>query len=67
MEGMNLRDVVELMEMEFEEMPDLELTFWQAQRLWNLPSDLCERALAALIGSGFLTRSSAGAYVRRTA
>jgi hypothetical protein len=58
-------DVVHLMQMEYAEMPELKLTFWQAQRLWNLSSELCERALGALIGSGFLTRTPDGAYVRR--
>jgi hypothetical protein len=44
-------------------MPELKLTSWQAQRLWNLSDELCERALAALIGSGFLARTPDGAYV----
>ena len=61
----DLRDVVQLMEMEYKEMPELKLTFWQAQRLWNLPSGLCERALSSLSGSGFLMRTADGAYVRR--
>ena len=62
----DLFDVVQLMEMEYAEMPELKLTFWQARCLWNLPSDLCERALGALIGKGFLTRTAEGAYIRRT-
>ena len=62
---MEFRDVVQLMAMEYAEMPELKLTFRQAQRLWNLSSELCERALGVLIGSGFLTRTPDGAYVRR--
>jgi hypothetical protein len=58
-------DVVRLMEMEYEEMPELKLSFWQAQRLWNLSTELCERALRTLIGTGFLMRSADGLYVRR--
>ena len=58
-------DIVQLMEMEYAEMPELELTFRQAQRLWNLSSELCESALSALVGSGFLTRTPDGAYIRR--
>ena len=67
MERMELGDVVQLMEMEYEEIPELKLTFWQAQHLWNLPNEMCERALGALIRSGFLIRSADGAYVRRLA
>ena len=67
MDVTDLGDVVQLMEMEYEEMPDLKLTFWQAQHLWNLSSESCDRALRALIGSGFLKRSSDGAYIRRVA
>jgi hypothetical protein len=64
-ESTEVRDVVRLMEMEYAEMPELRLSFWQAQRLWNLSTDLCERALKILIRSGFLTQSTDGLYVRR--
>jgi hypothetical protein len=50
--------------MEYAEMPGLKLAFWQAQRLWNLSDQLCHRALATLTGSGFLTRTPDGVYVR---
>jgi len=62
---MQVAEAVELIQMEYQEMPQLRLTFWQARRLWNLSDDLCERALSALTGSGFLARASDGAYVRR--
>jgi hypothetical protein len=65
MEFMLVQDAVELMRMEYDEMPDLKLSFAQARRLWNLSEELCERALAALIGSGFLGRTTDGFYVRR--
>ena len=57
-------DAVELIRMEYAELPELKLTFWQAQRLWDLSEELCQRALTALIESAFLTRTSDGAYVR---
>lgn len=57
-------EAVELMQMEYAEMPDLKLTFFQAQRLWNLPPELCERALDALVKAAFLVRTSDGAYIR---
>lgn len=47
------------------EMPDLIVTTRQAARLWNLPAELCERALAALVERGFLVQTRAGAFLRR--
>ncbi len=48
------------------EMPDLIVTARQAARLWNLPSDICEGALAALVARGFLAQTRAGAFLRRS-
>jgi hypothetical protein len=58
-------EAVELMQMEYAEMPGLRLTFWQVQRLWNLTPDQCEQALRALTASGFLVLTTDGEYVRR--
>jgi hypothetical protein len=55
-------DAIELMQMEYAEMPALRLTFWQVQRLWNLSQEQCEQALTA---SGFLVLTTDGEYVRR--
>ena len=63
---MKIEDAVELMKMEYAEMPGLRLTFCQAQRLWNLSDDLCAQALGTLTACGFLARTSDGAYVRVT-
>jgi len=60
----HVQDAVELMRMEYAEMPDLQLTFWQAQRLWNLSDETCGRALGLLIGAGFLVRTADGPYCR---
>ena len=65
MRFMQIIEAVELIQMEYAEMPELKLTFWQAQRLWNLSDSLCERALSILTTSGFLARTSDGAYVLR--
>ena len=54
--------VAELIRMEYVELPGLKLTFWQTQRLWNLPEDLCRQALTVLTQSRFLTRAADGAY-----
>ena len=40
---------------EFEEMPCLRLTRRQAQRLFGLRADVCDRVLAVLVGEGMLT------------
>jgi hypothetical protein len=67
MDIMKVEDAAELIQMEYAEMPGLKLTLWQARRLWNLSDDLCARALATLTGSGFLTQTADGSYIRRGA
>ena len=67
MQFMPIMEAVELIQMEYAEMPELKLTFWQAQRLWNFSEELCERAFTALMASGFLARTPDGSYVRRSA
>ena len=62
---LQVEEAVELIQMEYAGMPGLKLTFWQAQRLWNLSSELCDRALTVLTRSGFLVQEPDGAYVRR--
>jgi hypothetical protein len=54
-------------QMEYLEMPGLKLTLRQARRLWNLPSDECEAALATLVDDGFLVRSRDGSFLHRNA
>jgi hypothetical protein len=61
----NLDDALTRIEMEYREMPDLKLTFWQARRLWNLDDEVCERALSELVASKFLHRTPDGRYIRR--
>ena len=51
-------------QMEYVEMPGLKLTPIQVGRLCGLPQDVCERALALLIRTGFLSRSEDGAFQR---
>jgi hypothetical protein len=40
---------------EFREMPCLRLTRGQAQRLFGMRADVCERVFATLVGDGTLT------------
>jgi hypothetical protein len=66
MEAMSgrVREALLRIRTEYVEMPDLKLTTRQAQRLWNLPPDVCDAALTVLVGEGFLARTANGAYVR---
>jgi hypothetical protein len=61
---MQLCDAVQLIQMEYREMPDLKLTCRQAQRLWSLPQDLCDHALVLLMQARFLVLTRDGSYVR---
>jgi hypothetical protein len=47
---------------EFEELPSLRLTRGQAQRLFGLRPDICERVLAALVSDGSLCCDHEGRY-----
>lgn len=47
---------------EFREMPCLRLTCGQAQRLFGIRPDVCERVFATLEGEGMLTRGSDARY-----
>lgn len=47
---------------EFKEMPSLRLTCRQAQRLFGMRPDVCERVLATLVGEGTLTCGSDARY-----
>ena len=64
MSSIPVEDAVALIQMEYAELPELRLTFRQAQRLWDLQADVCERALSQLIASGYLVRTVDDAYVR---
>ena len=49
---------------EYIEIPDLQLTAWQAQRLWGLEPVQCEAILNALVDAAFLRRTRHGSYIR---
>jgi hypothetical protein len=50
---------------EFFEMPGMQLTLSQAQRLFGLPNDICQWILAELMREGFLCRARNGMFARR--
>jgi hypothetical protein len=60
-----LEDAMELIRLEYHELPALALTFWQAQRLWHLSDQVCELALQSLVRDRFLMVTSSGTFVRR--
>ena len=51
-------------QIEYIEMPDLKLTHAQVGRLCNLPKDVCEAAIAALVETGFLSTTATGSILR---
>ncbi len=59
------QDALTRIQVEFVEMPDLKLTPRQVRRLCDLPPDLCQAALVALVRTGFLWQSCDGAFLRR--
>jgi hypothetical protein len=61
----DLRQALKTMQMEYVEMPELKLTLRQAGRLWTMPLDQCQAALATLVATGFLMQTKDGAYLRR--
>lgn len=50
-------------QMEFAEMPGLKLTASQVNRLCNIPHDVCQSALNALLQKGYL-KLSGEAFLR---
>ena len=57
-------DWLQLIRAEYLEIPGLQLTQPQAQRLWGLDAATCGALLAALIDARFLRRTRNGAYAR---
>jgi hypothetical protein len=61
---MRIDDVLQRIQGEFVEMPGLRLTAAQAQRLWGLDREVCDRLLGALVEAKFLAQTRDGAFVR---
>lgn len=49
---------------EYRESPGLKLTKRQAQRLWGIDCETCDRLLAQMVATRFLRRRADGTYVR---
>lgn len=57
-------DWAQLVRAEYAEMPGLNLTERQIQRVWNLDAAICEAVIASLISDRFLKQTRPDAYVR---
>ena len=64
MNPIHVDEVARRIRMDFIDTPGLHVTFWQARRLWHLPDDICDTALSALTGAGYLARTPDGRYRR---
>ena len=53
---MNIDHLAVRIHSEFQEMPGLNLTLPQAQRLWGLPPDVCNQVVDVLVGRSVLKR-----------
>jgi hypothetical protein len=62
---MLLDQLLQRIRREYEELPGLRLTRWQAQRLWRLDPAECELVLRTLVRSTFLSESRDGTFARR--
>jgi hypothetical protein len=59
------KEMLRIIEREYEEMPGMRLTEAQFRRLWALAPSDCEEVTAALLQSGVLSRDADGRYCRR--
>ena len=59
-------EVLRLIRGEYLEMPGLQLTHAQAQRLWGLDAQTCASVLETLREDAFLSLKDDGTYVRST-
>jgi Fic family protein len=58
------RDLSRRIRAEYEEMPGLSVTLAQAQRLWCVDRQTCERVFTTLVEGGFLRRTTRDRFVR---
>ena len=54
----------ELVRADYDEMPGMQLTLKQAQRLWSVDTETCQELLASLIETRYLVRTPDGKYCR---
>ena len=59
-----IHELLERIQAEYREMPGLNLTAAQAQRLWGVDSTTCGFVLTTLVGRKVLRRTAIGTYLR---
>lgn len=62
-EQVRANDILRVIRAEYLEMPGLQLTSRQAQRLWGLDAQTCAAMFDALVRARFLCRTQRDAYV----
>jgi hypothetical protein len=60
----SVTDWLQIIRGEFQEVPGLQLTKRQVQRLWGLDPHTCDALLEALVEARFLRRTPSGSYAR---
>jgi hypothetical protein len=60
----SIPDSLQIIRAEYCEIPGLNLTRKQVERLWGLDATTSDAVLNVLLGTGFLRCTSAGRYVR---
>ena len=63
MHGTDFQVALIAIQAEFVEMPGLRLTLLQVGRLCEVPGDVCQTAVGALVSTGFLLETRDAAYV----
>ena len=54
----------ELVRADYDEMPGMQLTLKQGQRLWNVDADTCREILESLVETRYLVCTPQGKYGR---
>ena len=62
-EQVRANDLLRVIRAEYLEMPGLQLTIRQAQRLWGLDAPTCAAMFDALVTARFLRRTQRDVYV----
>ena len=62
-EQVRANDLLRVIRTEYLEMPGLQLTIRQAQRLWGLDAPTCAAMFDALVTARFLRRTQRDVYV----
>ena len=64
LEETDVLSLVARIECEYREMPGLQLTEAQMQRMWRLDGDMCQIVITVLVRQGIVVKTSRNAYAR---